>query len=204
MKQTPRFLNRAFLFVTGLALLAAGGLTIAYLVSDEVRKVWRRVAAELLSFAKDTGEIAGYQLSFHWGWIAAVITLVLLAILLVVLITRQGGGKVATLLRVKNTGLVTETGHTTVATKVIEDLLQQRFSNDPEVLSLSATGFEVKGQRTLRVTAQLRRGANLPEIVTRFDNVTAELDKLLGKQIPMFLELTSGVRTAINHNQRVR
>ncbi|PPF11567.1 hypothetical protein [Rathayibacter sp. AY1A5] len=201
MTTTNRFLNRLLLFVVGLVLLVAGG---AVAVGSLLPQVQENVSTA----AQDAADPTSQALSGGTPWILWVIAGValVLILLLVRFIVRQGRGRTSTLLRVgSGEGAGTPTGGSvTIDAKVAAQVLEEALSQEPSIVAVDVTAFEIKHQKVLRVTAHTRRGASPARTRQTVDQAVRQWDALLGEETPVVIQIVSGLRTKMSGTARVQ
>jgi len=201
MTTTNRFLNRLLLFVVGLVLLLAGGAVGAGALFPDIQETVSTGAEDATQPATDA--LSGGQ---PWIlWVTAVVALVLI-LLLVRFIVRQGRGRTSTLLRVgSGSGSGTPTGGSvTIDAKVAEQVLEEALSHDPSIVALDVTAFEVKHRTVLRVTAHTRRGVSPMRTRRAIDDAVKGWDAVLGEETPVVIQIVSGLRTRMSGSARVQ
>lgn len=201
MTTTNRFLNRALLFVVGLVLLVAGGAVAAGALLPDVQR-------SVSTAAQDAMDPTAQALSggAPWIlWVSAVVALVLI-LLLVRFIVRQGRGRTSTLLRVgSGSGSATPTGGSvTIEAKVAEQVLEEALAHDPAIVSVDVTAFEIRRQNVLRVTAHTRRGVSPVQTRRSIDAAVRRWDALLGEETPVVIQIVGGLRTRMSSASRVQ
>ncbi|RFA07151.1 hypothetical protein B7R21_16580, partial [Subtercola boreus] len=181
MNSTNRFLNRLFLFAVGLVLLAGGAvLAVGALLPD--------LQQPISAGAKNAnGQVAGTFQANAWILWATAAAAVILIVVLVWFVFRQGRGRTQNLLTVRqNATADTPTGgdllvDVTVAAQVLEDAL----TREPEIAAVDVVAFRIRHENVLRITAHARRGASPVRIRTVIDNAVTEWDDVLGHSVPV-------------------
>lgn len=199
MNSTNRFLNRLFVFVVGLVVFAAGAAVSVGALLPDVQKTIGDGAQSAVGPTTDTIDAQPWVL-----WVAAVAA-VLLIVLLLWFVFRQGRGHTGTLLRVdEQTSRDTPTGGSvTIDVKVAAQVLEEAIARHPDVVAVDVTGFRVKKENTLRLTAHSRRGASPVELRRAIDSAVAEWDAALGTTTPVVVQIVSGLRTKFATTNRV-
>ncbi|KZX20218.1 hypothetical protein [Rathayibacter tanaceti] len=201
MTTTNRFLNRLLLFVVGLVLLVAGGAVAAGSLLPQIQE---SVSAAAQDAVDPTGEaLSGGAPWILWGIAAAAIVLILL---LVRFIVRQGRGRTGTLIRVgSGEGAGTPTGGSvSIDAAVAEQVLEEALAHDPAIVAVDVTAFDIRHQKVLRVTAHTRRGASPVRARKTVDEAVRRWDALLGQEIPVVIQIVSGLRTRMSGTARVQ
>ncbi|WKK72710.1 hypothetical protein Q0F99_07255 [Rathayibacter oskolensis] len=199
MTTTNRFLNRLLLFVVGLVLLVAGGAVAAGSLLPDVQQTVSTAADDATQPTTDALNGQPWIL-----WVSAVVALVLI-LLLVRFIVRQGRGRTSTLLRVgSGSGAGTPTGGSvTIDAKVAEQVLEEALSHDSAIVSVDVTAFEIRRQNVLRVTAHTRRGVSPMQVRRSIDTAVRRWDALLGEETPVVIQIVSGLRSRSSSPARV-
>lgn len=205
MGNTPRILNRCFLGLAGILLLA-GGLTLITLPTvPRAQGLW----SEQVKPLEETGREAFAHIAFDTvGGQTSLLTvltvglLLLAIILLIILLSAQKPTAAKTLLRKQD---AQGSGFTSVSDAFLKQALTQSFEDHPDILSVSVSGLRLKKSSGLYVRLEVRQGANLNSLKERAAQVIAGLDVTLGHQIPLLVRFTGGLRATLAHNsQRVK
>lgn len=200
MTSTNRALNRLLVIVIGLVLIAAGAaLAVGTVLPD--------VQSTVSGAASDAKQPVSDALSGGQTWILWIVALA--ALLLIVLLAwfalRQGHGRTGTLVRLESgRGASTPTGGALVIdAKVAEQLLEDALGDDPAIVSVDVTAFEVQHSTTLRVTAVARRGVSPVAVRRTVDEAVTRLDAVLGTQVPVVIQITGGLRSKMSGETRL-
>ncbi|GAA4666396.1 hypothetical protein [Frondihabitans cladoniiphilus] len=200
MTSTNRLLNRLLVFVVGLVLFLAGGVVAAGALVPSVQK-------PVADGANDAKGPTGDALSGGTPWILWVVAAAALVLIVLLLwfVFRQGHGRTSTLLTVRSgEGAGSPQGGSLVIdAKVAEEVLEEALSRDPAIVSVDVTAFEVKKQNVLRITVQTRRGMSPVDVRRVVDRAVSEWDTLLGTQTPVVVQIVSGIRTQVSGTARV-
>lgn len=199
MNSTNRFLNRLFVFVVGLVVLAAGAAVSIGALLPDVQKTISEGAESAVGPTTDAIEGQPWIL-----WVAAVVA-VLLIVVLLWFVFRQGRGHTSTLMRIdEQSSSGTPTGGSVVLdVKVAAQVLEEALTRDPDIVSVDVTGFRVKNENTLRLTAYARRGASPVDIRRTIDAAVSEWDTAFGSTTPIVIQIVSGLRTKFAGTNRV-
>ena len=200
MTNTNRFLNRLLVFVIGLVLVLAGGVVAAGSFIPDVTHPVAEGAKEARGPTADA--LSGGTPWILWAVAAAALVLI---VLLLWFIFRQGHGRTSTLVTVKSESGARSAmaGTVTIDAKVAEQALEEALSRDPSVVSVDVSAFEVTKQRVLRITVQTRRGTSPVDMRQVIDRAVSHWDALLGTQTPVVVQIVSGIRTKTNGTSRV-
>lgn len=186
MNATNRAVGRTALVVVGLALLALGVGAILVQTVPWAASTWQDWARSL----GDLGTGAGRDASVTaWTWVLG--GGVVLGVLALVVLTTLGGGRVGTV--VEDDGSAEGvTGTVRIDAAAVQHALSSAIGVMPQVGSLAVDVFRVRGRRAIRIRVRPRRGASPREITTGVEGIVADLDGLLGEQLPVLLEIARG------------
>jgi hypothetical protein len=199
MNSTNRFLNRFFILVVGLVVLAAGAaLSVGALLPDVQRTISEN-AERAVGPTTDTMDAQPWIL-----WVAAAAA-VLLIVILLWFVLRQGRGHTGTLLQVDEqpTKGTPTGGRVILDVKLAEQVLEEAIGRNPGVVAVDVTGFRIRKQSTLRLTAHARRGASPMELRRDIEAAIHEWDAALGTSTPVVVQIVSGLRTRLASTNRV-
>jgi hypothetical protein len=199
MNSTNRFLNRFFILVVGLVVLAAGAaLSVGALLPDVQRTISEN-AERAVGPTTDTMDAQPWIL-----WVAAAAA-VLLIVILLWFVLRQGRGHTGTLLQVDEqpTKGTPTGGRVILDVKLAGQVLEEAIGRNPGVVAVDVTGFRIRKQSTLRLTAHARRGASPMELRRDIEAAIHEWDAALGTSTPVVVQIVSGLRTRLASTNRV-
>ncbi|MBM7026654.1 hypothetical protein [Clavibacter zhangzhiyongii] len=200
MTSTNRGLNRLLVIVVGLVLIAVGVALGAGSLLPDVRST-------VSGAASDAEQPVGDALSGGQPWILWVVALAALVLIVVLawFALRQGHGRTGTLVRLEGgRDASTPTGGSVVIdARVAEQLLVDALHDDPAIVSVDVTAFEVKRTRTLRVTAVARRGVSPVAVRRTVDEAVGRLDAVLGTEVPVVIQITGGLRSSMSSETRL-
>ena len=190
MNTTNRALNRLFLLVVGLLLLAAGALAVAVATVPAVTSQWKRTAATLAgdgapSWVREPTVGQASPLVLGVATVAVV-----LIVLLLVFIAKQGHGRTAAALEQR-----TGTTVTRIDLAVPKALLEQHLEDRAELAGLRISAYEVRGTPMLKITARCSRGASPAAVSAAIGGAIRDLEQIVGTDVPAFVQLTGGFRT---------
>ena len=122
-----------------------------------------------------------------------------LILLLLWFVLRQGRGRTSTLLKVRQNASAKNStgGDLIVDVKVAAQVLEEALSRKPEIAAVDVVAFEVRSQNVLRVTAHARKGASPVRIRSLIDEAVTEWDGVLGQTTPVVIQIVSGLRTSM-------
>lgn len=201
MNNTNRALNRLFIFIIGLIVLALGAGTAALYLLPDIRQGWKNTAPNVHKTVIGwftAAPIPGTTTS--WWTIAIIALLVIVVILLVVFIFRQGHGHTSRLI----TKTPTEHGRTIVESTVAEDALTDALSNRPELISAHVSTVQVQKTSVLNISVTARRGVSPKEITVTVESALNALDQLLGETIPAYRHISGGFRANLAKSTRLQ
>ena len=198
MNTTNRALNRLFVLVVGLLLLAAGALAVALATVPAVASQWKRTAAGLAgdgapSWVRDPA--IGQASPLVLG--VAVVAVVLI-VLLVAFVAKQGHGRTAAALEQRTGATVTR-----IDLAIPKALLEQHLQDRPELAGLRISAYEVRGTPMLKITARCSRGASPAAVSAAIGGAIRDLEQIVGTDVPAFVQLTGGFRIGSASRPRV-
>jgi len=184
---TNRVLNRVALVVTGLALFVLGVATVLVQTVPWAADRWHDAARGALG---DLGVDASHEASVAaWAWVLG--GAVLLGVLALVVLSGLGGGRVGTV--VEDDGSAAGLpGVVRIDAAAVQHALSSAVGAMPQVASLAVDVHRVRGRRALRIRVRPRKGASPREVTARVEEIVADLDALLGNQLPVLLEIARG------------
>jgi hypothetical protein len=197
MNSTNRGLNRFFILVVGLLLIVAGGIAIVIAAVPAVSSQWRSTARSLASGAQpwvadpSIGKASLLVLGI------ALVALVLI-VLLLAFVGRQGHGRSAAALRQHDGALSTR-----VDLAIPKALLEDHLGDRDELTGLRISAYEVRGTPMLKITARCRRGVSPAEVSTLIGRAVDDLEQIIGTDVPTFVQLTGGFRVGSPMRSRV-
>ena len=188
MNTTNRGLNRVFIFVVGLLLLAAGGVAITLATVPAATSQWRSVAASLTRGAQPwvAAPTIGRASLLVLGIIVVAIVLI---VLLVAFIARQGHGHSAAALQQRDGSTSTR-----IDLAIPRALLEEHLGKRDELVGLRVSAYEVRGTPMLKITARCRRGVSPSVVAEVIGRSIADLEEIVGTDVPAFVQLTGGFR----------
>ncbi|MGT2426473.1 hypothetical protein [Amnibacterium kyonggiense] len=188
MNSTNRGLNRFFILVVGLLLIAAGAVAIAVGAVPAVASQWRSVSKQLASGAQPwvASPAIGKASLLVLGIVLVALVLV---ILLIVFIARQGHGRSAAALRQHDGAMSTRIDLT-----IPRDLLEEHLADRDEFAGLRISAYEVRGTPMLKITARCRRGVSPADVSAVIGRAVDDLERIIGTDVPTFVQLTGGFR----------
>lgn len=200
MNSTNRGLNRLLILLIGLVLVVLGSAALAAVAVPVVAAWWRDNRAAVLDtidgwfawnpFAAPSGG-ATEQTAPIIVPIAGIVLLVVVAALLLAFVLRQGRGRSGIVHRaeVDHGDIVL---HTTVAADALGDALDdtEAFSN------VRVSAWDVGRQQALKVAVTCRRGVSPRTAVETVSAAVESLDRLLGVELPVLVEVGGGFRAA--------
>lgn len=201
MNTTNRGLNRAWIFLVGLVLIAVGLATALVGLLPAVTDGWRSTAPDV--FSTVTGWLRSTPLGdtgTSWLWIVFVVLLAIAVIVLLAFIFRQGHGRTTRLL----TDSPTEHGTTVVDARVAEQLLQGALDKHAELVSTHVSTSLVRGESVLNISTTARRGVSPKDVTVMVEESLRALDALLGREIPALLQISGGFRARTTQATRLQ
>jgi hypothetical protein len=187
MNATNRALNRAFILIVGLVLLGVGALVAAAAAIPAWLAAWQDGSDAVtsgLGAAIASAPIAGSEHS--WILIAGAGVAVIVAVLLVVFVLRQGHGHTRTVLSREGDG-----GEIAVDASVVHSAIEQALRDHPGVGSVSVSSYRVRKSGAVKIAIGARRGASPADLREAADAVVARWDDLLGEELPVLITVGS-------------
>ncbi|WEO77427.1 hypothetical protein BJQ94_19085 [Cryobacterium sp. SO2] len=201
MNNTNRVLNRAFVLLVGLLGLAVGAVAVALVAVPDFLQAWSRTAPDVTAALSDVlGRTEVADSGTSWVPVAGLALAAALIVLLVVFIARQGHGHTGRLIE----AAPTEDGSTIVDAAVAEQLLTDALHNHEEFVTVAVSTYRVHGTPVLKVSATVRRGVAPRAALTIIERAVHGLDRVLGAEIPVLVQLGGGVRTRMSGRARFR
>lgn len=197
MNATNRALNRLFLLVVGLLLVVAGAAAIALGALPAVATQWRSTAGALGRGARPwvADRTVGTASLLVVG--IAVVALVLV-LLLVAFIAKQGRGRTAAALQHRD-----GTTSTRIDLAVPKSLLEAHLRDRDELVGLRISAYEVRSTPMLKITARCRRGVSPALVAELIGSAVRDLEQIIGTDVPAFVQLTGGFRAGSLSRPRV-
>ena len=207
MNNTNRALNRFGVFVFGLVLVAVGTAAALAVAVPDWFDGWKAASSAVEEqsprvIRTTTVEVLGQS------WLLALIPAIciLLIVLLIAFIVRQGNGRTAILLTESVTAPADDPGaggSVTVDANVAERVIQHALDEYPALVSSTVSTYRVGRVPALKITANVRRGVS-PRVVRAFiDETLVAWDAVLGREVPVLIQLNAGLATRIAKTTRV-
>lgn len=203
MNSTPSLLNRILLTVLGLKLLVIGVLLVLLATVPAVAAWWH---------AWSTGVWNGINQAFNatrfpgrpesWLWIVVALVLLLLVGLMVAWIAQQGKGRSNLLAAEYDPGEVP--GDVRIGGGVAEQALKHALAGRPDLAGATVTTYDVKGSPALKVRLLPRQGVAPHLLADEVQGLVAALEAVVGKDIPVLIQIGAGARTRFGRAERVR
>lgn len=190
MNSTNRAANRLLLLITGIVLLAAAAVALTLAIVPAVLTAWGTQASSITTSAPDWvgGSVLG---TVSWLTLGIGLVAVVLAILLIVFILKQGQGRTSRVLEQHSGG----TGATLIDLGVPKALLEQDLSDRPEFITSRISAYRVRRTPTLKVSVQCRRGISPVDAAETVTRSLEGLDAIIGERIPALVQITGGFRS---------
>ena len=201
MNRTNRALNRIVLFIVGLLFLAIGAVLVIIIAWPAATEYWTgatEAGQSWLESAVDQTLIGATAIS--WIAIAALVLIVFLVILLIVALTRIGGGRTHTVLR--STGSQSPLGRVTVQESFVSDALKHSLDQRDEILFSSVTANDIRKTPVMHVSVTPRQNTSPAQVVADVDQLVTNLATLTGKNVQTYISVHSGLRAKLAHDQR--
>lgn len=206
MNGTPRGFNRALLTLIGLLLLITGaGLTLIATVPAAARW-WQNYAGAqmdwLADFERRNRLIVTSQ---SWIWLAAAAVFVVIIVVMISWIANQGKGRASTLVSYQgNADDDGASGAVKLSCAVAEQALKSALLERTDLLSVTVTSYDFKGQTALKARVLPRQGVAPHEVALEVSELVSALDELLGIEVPVLLSIGAAARSRFTKAERVR
>ncbi|WP_144710072.1 hypothetical protein [Curtobacterium pusillum] len=186
MNATNRGVGRTALVLVGLALLVLGVGAILVQTLPWAAATWHDWARSLEALGTGAGRDAS---ATAWTWVLG--GGLVLGILAIVVLSTLGGGRVGTVIEDDGSadGVA---GAVRIDSAAVQHALSSAIGAMPQVGSLAVDVYRVRGSRAIRIRVRPRRGASPRDITTGVEGIVADLDALLGDQLPVLLEIARG------------
>lgn len=200
MNSTNRGLNRLLILLIGLVFVVIGAAALAVVTVPVVADWWRDNRAAVLDtidgwfawnpFAAAPGADAG-QTAPILVPIAGIVLLVLVAALLIPFVLRQGRGRSGIVHRA-----AVEHGDIVLETDVAANALGDALDDTEAFSSVRVSAWDVNRAQALKVAVTCRRGVSPRTAVETVSTAVESLDRLLGVELPVLVEVGGGFRAA--------
>ena len=177
MTRSNRIANRIILMLIGLVslgLAAAAALPFAATLGVELPWGQAELALPDLTQPVVLWSIVGFA--------AAVLAFAILWI-----VTR-GRGRTGTALRVEGAA---------IDATAVQAVLRDRLASAPDVVTVSASAHERRGEPVVLVRVQARSAPDLGALRSAVRSAVDRLDEVVGARIPVVVHVTSGVRSTL-------
>jgi hypothetical protein len=175
--RSNRTLNRALIALVGLVLIAAGALVAGPFLPIELP--W----LPGLSLAPPSDPVLT-------GIAVGSAVVALLALLWVF---SRGRGEQAVAYRADGIS---------IDRHVVEDLVRDALAGNPDVVHVAAHAYRLRGALAVKVRIDVRKGSDLTGLVDSVRRHVADLDTVLGTQLPLLVHITSGIRASFAAERR--
>ncbi|WP_285024745.1 hypothetical protein [Plantibacter sp. ME-Dv--P-122b] len=200
MNSTNRGLNRLLILLIGLVFVVIGAAALAVVTVPVVADWWRDNRAAVLDtidgwfawnpFAAVPGAATG-QAAPVLVPIAGIVLLVLIAALLLAFVLRQGRGRSGVVHRA-----TVEHGDIVLETDVAANALGDALDDTEAFSSVRVSAWDVNRAQALKVAVTCRRGVSPRTAVETVSAAVESLDRLLGVELPVLVEVGGGFRAA--------
>lgn len=191
MNTTNRGANRLLLFIVGLVVLILAATAILLGVLPSFASSWKSTAPAVSKNVSTTfSAVPLFSTGSSWLDLAVVAVLLILVILLVRFIVRQGNGHTTELFHDDTT----EHGSTIIKAGVAKEALLEALKRRDDLVSSSVSSFDVKGTNVLKISATARRGVSPKVISDAIQSNLKALDQLLGFEVPALIQISGGFR----------
>ena len=205
MNNTNRALNRAFLIVVGLVLLAVGAGAVLITTLPGWDGVWRATSpsvADTVTRLWRVGTAFAGIPQVPWVLLAIPVAALILIVLLLVFIFAQGHGRTHQVVDEMTLPDADARGTLTIDVSLAADVIQHAIGERRDVAAVSVGAYRVKGNPALRVTVTPRRGADPLQVLAAVEGAAAEWDAVAGVRVPVMVHLAGGVRATVSKSVR--
>jgi hypothetical protein len=196
--RSNRILNRVFVGLVGILLMCAAVLLVA--------KSVRRVLPGFLAWPGFSLRASGSLTVGELGTTAAIAIVVV--VLCLFWVFTRGRGRISQLIVVDSTdtggpadGLA---GSVTIDARVAADLVSDALRSEPDVISVAAAGYRVRGASVLSLRVSARRGADLESVLSLTESAVMGIDAIFERELPVLLQVVSGLRANLSAETRTR
>jgi hypothetical protein len=201
MNSTNRGLNRLLITATGLLLLVIGAAAAIGAWLPGAKDTWTPISEGVNTNVTGWLQQTPFPgADFSWLLIAVLAILAIAIILLLVFALRQGQGRTGTIVSDRTP----DTGRTIVDVSVARDALSDALDARDEFLATSVSAYDVKRTPVLKVSATCRRGVSPRDATEIVEQNLEALDALLGRQVPVLLQLSGGFRARVQQSTRLQ
>lgn len=202
MKHLPRAMNRFFLFIFALFALGIGSGLVLVATWKKAADFWQHHSSNVLDYytqlTEQTRTLFNDQIS--WLTIAFAALAVIIALVMLVWIFRQGGGSTK---KVDFEQSNSAEGTTVASLKFVDALVNDALGDDRWVIQAKASGWKVKRQNGLSIKVITVKGADPYYLKQRMNEVIARLDSMLGHEVPICVYFTTGWKSTFTKPERV-
>lgn len=196
MNATNRGFNRLLILIVGILLIAAGAAAALLVALPAVATgwtAWFTTVPTTIPWA--TTSVVG---QVGWLSITAAVVALILGLLLIAFILRQGRGHTAGVLERRTGG-----SRTRIDLALPRTLLTDHLDELPDILASRVTAYDVRGTPTLKVSVRARRGASPVAITGQIIDALRALDTVLGEELPAYVQISGGFRARTAARARV-
>jgi hypothetical protein len=194
MNNTNRGVNRTILLIVGLLLTAGGAAVILARTWPEAGNVWSAAfttSIETLQRLDADSSVPGLAQA-TWLGIGIVAVLVVVIVVAVIVLTCLGGGSGGAVLT--SDTIVIEQGFAS-------DALTQTLERHEEILSARVRARRIRGNDVMHVTVTPRKNTSPAEVATTVGTLIANLETLVGRELPALVSIKSGIRSRLASDQ---
>ncbi|MGG5173192.1 hypothetical protein ACQR35_13630 [Pseudarthrobacter sp. J1738] len=211
MRTSPRIINRMALGLTGMVLLSFSVVASLAATNPDVANIWSSTGEglwaqlrEQLNAAPITGPSPSV-LPGSWWTAALIVVALVVALLLIRWIGRQGSGRVRNLGQQHTSPKHSEglSGTTTIDTSFAAQAIKSSLSEHPAILNVNVSGWKFGKGSSLRIDVTPRKGTSPRDVSTAVEQQISGLDQLLGESFPVLIRLRRGLRSSVASSSRV-
>jgi len=183
MTTSNRFLNRLFLGVVGLILLAVGVfLLIVALPGGGALRDDLGTSSRWFQSTLDDTQWSPWQGAAPASWIPWALAVLCLVVVIVGLVAvfAHGGGRIDRIVEADAPG-----GKIVVNTRFAEDAIENALSSRHDVASVSVSAYRLRREPALKVRMRLAASASPGPAIAAASRVVSSLDVALGATAPL-------------------
>ena len=201
MNNTNRGVNRTILLVTGLVLIVGGAAAILARTWREAGDIWSSALTSSVEALQrlDAASLLPGLTQTSWLGIGIAAVLIAVAVVAVVVLARLGGGAGHAVLtsdaeRGARDAIVIEQGFAS-------DALTQTLERREEILSARVRARRIRGTDVMHVIVTPRKNTSPAEVATTVGALIANLEALVGRDLPTLVSIKSGIRSRLASDQ---
>ncbi|WIK64115.1 hypothetical protein [Gleimia hominis] len=201
MRHYPRTLNRLFLGIVGLIMLAISVALILTFAMDQALKMWEDTIQTSTEWIASIHEQTIINANTSWIGVAAVAIAVIIVILMLTAIFGQGGGKSR---RVGRQQSENTEGRTRTNIGFVRDIVHHELEDNQWIVGVGAQAYNVKGDDSILLRVSTHKGAPPEQVRADVTRAIQKLDSVLGTEPPICVRIQSDWRSIGRSAERVQ